>query len=211
MKRIYLFAIISFICIVVIHAADDIRQLMESPDKKFDNIFFGQPVNTRLDLIDYYAAGSKSYTPDELYQSQIRLDSLEDFHARFVDNGGSTLDAYLVTPGIDSLIIWVVEMPIGNGDVALYVDDIRKGATVQTLTTNYSDWIKQGTDNNPSMATLTATIPYVTSTAEVDTANNTIVLHNTSIQVPGIADDVKKRFFDTLRFKWDGKKFKLTK
>lgn len=203
-----LFAIIAVLVTLTVSASDDMRRVLSSPDPKTNRIFFGQGLNTRLDMIDYYDAGSKVFSNDDLFGSPVRIDTLSDRHVRFITDNPLTIDTYLLTPGKDSLAVSVVTLPVGNGDVIIYVDDIRTGDTRNMYMHHYSDWLTAKALKEVSEATLLANIPFVTASASVDTENNTVTLTNTAITLPGLDPSIVQLFKPTLTLRWDGKKFK---
>lgn len=203
-----LFVLLAILTVLSVSASDDMRKMLSSPNPKINSVFFGQSLNTRLDMLDYYDAGSKTFSHDDLFGSDIRIDTLSDRHVRFCSNVPMTIDTYLLTPGKDSLAVSIVTMPVGNNDVVIYVDDIRKGRSLDTYIHHYSDWLTKDALKEVTEATLLANIPFVTASATVDTDNNIVTLTNTSITVPGLDPTIVRLFKPELKLRWDGKKFK---
>lgn len=211
MKKILLLAVIFASAVCAALGADDMRRLMTQSHERFDAIFLGQPLNTRLDLIDYYDAGSASFTADNRFGQQIRLDSLSDRHARIATNTDLSFDFYLLTPGSDSLVVTVVNAPLGNTDAAVYVDILNREAPTAAIRTEYADWLTPEALKTVSPSTLLAYIPFVTATAAVDTDNATITLTNNAITVPGLPQEVTELFRPSLTFVYKGGKFQPAK
>lgn len=208
------FLVIALFAACIAHAMQgtgDMEALLTNPDKKFEHIFLEQPLNNRMDMLDYYTAGSKTFTADQLYGSQIRIDSLSDRHVGIGSNSALSADFYLLTPNRnDSIIVKVMNMPVGNGDAAVYFTNLRTNTGFRPVEIRYSDWLtKEAKEVSPG--TLQAGIPMVTWSVEADCTNNTLTLINTAIAVPGIEQDVVDKFLPQLRLKWNGKTFEITR
>ena len=187
---------------------EGMRGLLASPDVKMENVFFGQTLNTRLDMMDYYDAGGKTYSIDDIQGSKIRIDSLSERHVSFELEKSLKIDMYLLTPGNDSLAVTVINMPVGNGDVFILLDDIKSGETIGEIELPYSEWLTKDALNQVSGSALLAAVPFVTATAQVDTENNTITLTNTSIEVPGLDASMSRYFLPKKTLRYKNKRFK---
>lgn len=191
--------------------ADDMRALLSGHESRIDTLFLGQDRNTRLDMMDYYDAGTGTYSRDSRFGSDIRIEVLEDRHVRFGSGSSVTVDAYLLTPGADSLLVTVVSFPVGNGDAGVHVADVATGRTVQQITPSYADWMVRDAFKTVSEAALAAAVPFVTAAATVDTAANVITLRNTAAVVPGLDETVVAAFRPEITYRWNGKQFVMSK
>ena len=185
------------------------RKLLSSPDDKTAMLFFGQRLNTRLDMMDYYDASSKAFCSDDMLGSKIRIDSLAERYVRFATDTPLTIESYLLTPGNDSLLVTVVTMPVGNADANVVIDDITTGKTIGSIKLRYSDWLVKDALKAADENTLAANIPFVTATAFVDPEKNTVTFTNTAITTPGLNPYVTALFKPELVLRWNGKKFTL--
>lgn len=183
------------------------RSLLSGSDARLDSIFFGQKQNTRLDMIDYFDAGSRVFSHDDLFDTPIRIDSLDDRHVRFVTDSPVVIDSYLVTQGVDSLVVSVVALPIGAGDVSVFVDDVRSGKTVDTPVLRYTEWLVPKVAESVGYARIIAAVPFVTSSAAVDTQDGTITLLNNAVTVPGLDPDIVAAFRPQITLRWNGRKY----
>lgn len=209
-KFILIFSIFIAASAMVLDAADDMKRLLQNADERYKSVFLDQPVNIRLDMLDYYEAGSPTFTNDDIYRSQIRIDTISDRYVRIGSNTALYTDFYLLTPGNDSIMVTVSGLPVGAGEESITITDLRTGKDINFPHPRYYDWVAQKTNANDIPA-LTAAIPFITSTATVDTQTNTITLENSSITVPGIDEDIVKMFLPSKTYMWDGKKFVLKK
>lgn len=191
--------------------ADDMRALLSGHESRTDSLFLGQDRNTRLDMMDYYDAGTGTYSRDSRFGSDIRIEVLEDRHVRFGSGSSVTVDAYLLTPGADSLLVTVVSFPVGNGDAGVHVTDVATGRTVQQITPSYADWMVRDALKTVSEAALAAAVPFVTADATVDTAANVITLRNTAAVVPGLDETFVAAFRPEITYRWNGKQFVMSK
>lgn len=207
MKRLLCFFAALSLLWTMASADGSMARLMSQNDARIDSVFLGQSHNTRLDLIDYYNAGSKTFTADSQFGSKLRIDSLSDRYARFSGNIPVELEAYLLTPASDSLMVWVVNMPLGEGDCVVYVDDVRTGRTIQTIDTDYTEWLVKEAAKEANQATLLAIIPFVNVSVQVDPYTNVVTMTNTTVDTPGLDPAVTAFFRPTLRYRWNGKKF----
>ena len=191
-------------------AQNSMKQLMTLPEQRVDSIFLGQPLNTRLDLIDYFEAGSKAFTRDSYFGANISLTKLDDRHATFSTDANLSINAYMLTPGTDSVMVFVIDTPLPDKDVFVKVDDIKTGKTIDSVRPVYSDWLNPATLAQYSEAWLLSQIPFVTYKADVDTSANTITLINTSITTPGLEQKITEVFKPSLKYIWNGKNFVLS-
>lgn len=191
-------------------AQDSMKKLLSSPDERMVALFMGVDLNTRLDMIDYFEGGYDIFSQGP-FKSDMRITKLDDRHVRFESNTPVSVDAWLLTPGADSLMVFVVSTPIDNGDAIITVNNLRKGGAPQRITPLYSDWLKADALKNVSEPRLTSIIPFVTASATVDEKNNTVKLTNTWIDVPGIDRDVISVFKPSLTYGWNGRSFVLKK
>lgn len=209
MKKI-IFAITIIVCMAGrLLAADEMKAVLSNPDHKITEAFFGLELNTRLDMIDYFEAGSSSFSNDDLFNSHVRVSALDDRHVRFDTDTPLSIDSYLLTPGNDSILVSVVSLPIAAGDVSVYVINLKTGRSLDLISPDYSDWLVKNAEKSTSTAALLATIPYVTASATVDPIANSITFTNTATTVPGIDLAATKWFRPAITYKWNGKKFVL--
>ena len=188
-------------------AQNDMKELLKRDSPNVEKVFLGQELNTRLDMIDFYEAGLETFVQDDLYGSKLRLDTLENRHARFATDTPVSFDMYLLTSGADSLVVQVVNSPVGNGDSRVTVLDAVSGDSIATIAPEYSDWLTAEARKNAVPATLLAAIPFVTAGATVDTVGNVVTLTNTAVTVPGLDPEIVEAFVPSLSFRWNGKKF----
>ena len=203
-------AIVALALTVATAAASDqngMRGLLKSADPKVDDIFLGLKLNTRLDMIDYFDAGATTFSNDDRFNSKIRLSELSERHARFETDAPFAVDAYLLTPGRDSLVVSVISIPTGNGDAAVYVTDARSGKTLDKVKPDYTDWLRADALKVAGEGGLLAAIPFVTASATVDTADNTLTFSNTAVTVAGIDPETAALFRPRIAMRWNGKKF----
>ena len=198
---------LAFVVAPTVWGADDMKQFMSSADEKVDNIFLGLSRNTRLDMIDYFEAGLEAFSYDDNFGSSVRIDTLEDRHVRLATNTQLAVDFYLIAAGSDSLAVAAVTYPVGDGDVRVFVDDVRTGKTIDSLNPQYSDWLLKDALKNFSESELLAAIPFIAARAEVDVPTAVITLFNTSVTVPGLDPAILKAYKTELRYKWNGKKY----
>lgn len=193
------------------HAADSMRRLLTIPEHRIDSIFLGLSLNTRLDMIDYFDAGSETYSMDDTFGSPLRIAELSDRHVRFETRSPFVADCYLVTSGPDSLAVWTVTQPYDNGDTIIKTDDIRTGRPVETVYIPYSAWLVPGNDSRPADGELLAAIPFVTCSATVDAETGKVTLTNTSITVPGLEERIVEAFRPSLTLRLKGRKYIIDK
>lgn len=210
-RLVFVFLFILFYNTHISFAENGMRTLMSANDTRLNDVFLGQSLNTRLDMIDYFDARSEKFTPDDLYSSKIRIDALEDRHVRFASDTPITVDMYLLTPGTDSLIVSVTDIPIGNGDATIDIFDIKTGEKIDSPTLKYSDWLKKDAFKEVGHAELSAAIPFITASVTVDTASDKIILKNTAIDVPGLEKRLVNAFKPSVTLGWTGKKFVMNK
>lgn len=207
MKRFSLIYTLFAFCILgalPLKGQNAMRQLMSSPEARMDTVFLGLDKNTRLDMIDYFDGGYKNFSEGP-FRSSVRLDSLDDRHAHFVTETALSVDAYLVTLNTDSIVVYVVDVPIDNGDAIVTLRSVKDGAHLGFVAPDYSDWlVKDALKKVPETKLLTA-IPFVTSKVAVDPAAATIVFTNSSIAVPGLDKEIIEVFKPTVTYKWTGK------
>lgn len=213
MRRGFLVLVSALAAVVTAVADGDMRALLSNAEPRMDRVFLGCEHNTRLDMLDYYDAGIEYFSYEDVLGSKIRIDTLEDRRVRFVTDSPLSVDTYLLTPGTDSLAVSVISMPIGNGDVAVYVDDVRAGETIDNILVSYSEWLTPDALKDVNEGTLLAAIPFVTASATILGESNMIMLVNTAIEVPGLDADIVNRFRPVIILEWDAKKrkFKQTK
>lgn len=197
---------------VAVRGADDgMRRLMSEGGERIDRLFMGQQLNTRLDMLDYFDAGTGTYSKDDVFRTKIRIAELSDRHVRLDADSLMSIDIYLLVQGPDSLIVTVANLPISAGDCAIDVRDVATGNKTEDVSVNYADWIDTGNMDGLTTATLTAMIPFVTASAAVDTGDGDITLTNKSIQVPGLDPGVVKAFKPTLTLQRKGGKYVIKK
>lgn len=208
MKKIIISILFISVLTITARATDDMRRLLSQPDSTLEQIFLDQPVNTRLDMLDYYDAKSRTFTADHVFGTSISIDTLSDRHVRIATQANTmSVDFYLLTPANDSIIVKVVNTPVGNNDAILSVTDLRRLTDLGSIEPAYSDWLVKDALKTVSGNTLFAAVPFVSSTVDVDTENNRIVLVNTAVTVPGLDETVKAAFLPAVSYKWNGKKF----
>lgn len=201
--------------------ARDMRQLLATTDSTMDAIFLGQPRNLRLDMVDYFEAGSDAYVKDELTGSKIRIAELSDNHVRIETSAPVAYDFYLFAPGSDSLTVDIVSAPIGAGDDEVIIEDIRTGTIIQRVEAEYSEWLnpavvaldsgKTDERHTVTLEAARAAIPFVTVSASFDPAAGVITLTNRSLETPGLDPAIIEAFIPTKTFRWNGRKFVLKK
>lgn len=220
-KRFIVF--ISLVAIMTAYAAQarDMKQLLTSHSAAVDSIFLGQPRNLRLDMIDYFEAGSQAFVNDELTGSKIRISDLSDNHVRIETNTPVAYDFYAVAAGSDSLSVAIISAPIGAGDAEVVIEDIYTGKLLQRIDFEYSDWLNPAVvDTNPSKTdsrrahsvnTLRAAVPFITVTATFDADTGLITLTNRAIETPGLDPSVAESFIPSKTLRWNGHKFVVKK
>lgn len=203
-------AVLAFAASESLTARDDMKALLSSPDEKYTSLFEGLQPNTRLDMIDYYEAGLKTFSNDDETYSAVLIDTLTDRHVRLAGDTPITFDLYLLTPRTDSLLVMVASAPLGNTDSSVIVKDIKTGNVVQQIVPRYTDWLVKDALKQAGEAELLAAIPYVTATTTVDTdGTHTLTMENSSITVPGLDPSVTRLFKPSLTWQWNGKQFVL--
>lgn len=211
-RRLFFSIILCALCVSFSMRADgSMKKLLSDPSDTVSTVFMGIDLNGRLDMIDYFEAGLDHLTLMDGFRSTGRISKLEDRHVQFTADEPVIVDAYLLTPGRDSLVVFVVTAPVGGGDAIVETRDVKTGKTLGNLDPDYSDWLKKDATKEVSEATLLSNIPFITASAEVDTQNNIITLTNTSIQVPGLPESVTSCFVPVLTYKWNGKSFVKSK
>lgn len=194
-----------------VYAEGDMKRLLSRQDEISSSIFLGQDGLTRLDMIDYFEAGSDKFSKDDLFGAPIRITQLEDRHVRFEGIYPSRIDFYLVTPGTDSLSVAVNYMPIDNGDEFVIVENFKDGKEVSFEMPQYTDWLTKDALNVFSEEELIAAVPFVSVTADVNTDNGIITLKNNTINTPGLDPSIVAVFKPELSYIWKGKKYVLRK
>lgn len=190
--------------------ADEMRSLLSQGNERLDTLLFGLKLNTRLDMIDYFDAGSDVFSADDVYRSEIRINALEDRHVGFATATPLTIDTYFLSPGADSLLVSVVSTGLGNGDTIVRVGDIRTGKAIRSISPTYSEWIDKEAAQKVSETELLAFVPFITADASVDPQECTVTLTNTAVIVPGIDERITGAFRKTLIYKWNGDRFVFT-
>lgn len=186
--------------------ASDMKQVLSRPDSVTEDIFLGLDLNTRLDMIDYMEGGFDVYTRGPL-QSEIKITKLEDRHVRIETPQPVSMDAYLLTPKNDSIIVIVITTPVGAGDAIVQVRNLRTGDDYMFETPEYTDWLKDKALKTVTPSLLLNTIPFVSAQATVNPVEETLTFINMSIKAPGIEENVVDAFFPELVYNWNGKRF----
>lgn len=192
-----------------LRGADDMRRLLVRNDSVILPIFLYQELNNRLDMLDYYDAKMDNPVYDTTGGALVRITDLTDRKVTFEVDTMMKVDIYLVTPGTDSLAVTVVPVAIGAGDNAVYVNDLKTGEIVQKINIDYSEWLAKDALDRFSDGTLTAAIPYVTATVDVDPFTGVITFTNTAVTVPGIDPEIASVFKPTLQLRRKGKRYSL--
>ena len=206
MKRFLVIALTALLIFPVMSIAGDIKSLLMNPETKYERIFLNQPVNIRLDMLDYYTASSKNFTADERYSSPLRIDSLSETHVRFGSNTQLSVDYYLFANARDTMIVQVLNTPVGNGDVSVEFVNLKTPDRTETLNVDYTDWLKDPKLPSNENA-IRAAVPFVTARAEADPGKGILRLVNSAIEVPGLDEEIVSSFREELTFKWNGGKF----
>lgn len=188
--------------------ARSLGELFCVKDSIVDTTFPFLDYNARMDMIEYFRAGSETTTREVMYNTKVSITSLTDstmrIHADELD-----VDIAMIAAGQDTVLTVVRTIALGAGDSDVAVYNTSWQLLVNAFTApEYSDWLVRDATKNVDEAKLIATVPYVTWTAHANPATGELTLTNTSITVPGLDKAVGAVFLRELVYRFDGKKFK---
>lgn len=169
------------------------------------------PANHRLDMLDYFAGGSKVRVNNRL-NVKVGLKSVNDMMIVYQDNDSiTTAIAVLPTAGNDTVLMLIRTFPPPTVDSSIaFYDSSWKPLKkpVIDMPTLADRLVDKSAANNAATA---FEMPFMLETIEYDPVDRTLTFTNaldsfyTDSDRPQLLDNLRK----SLTYKWNGKKFIL--
>ena len=182
-----------------------------SPREAFVNapgeIFTTLDSISRLDMIDYFEAGSGGTSRNAL-GGNARILALDDNHIGVLTSGSSAVDIYLLSAGKDTTIAVVstLRLPATDSAVSFY-DKAWKPINVKKIPASFNNidlWLKPGISNE-ERSRIENLVPFIPAYITIE--NNTLnVAHKIDSIVP--KEDFKTisaLIIPAIAYKWNGK------
>lgn len=163
----------------------------------------------RLDMIDYYNSGMEVPT-DNLLAGKSRITGMDDMSMRIAMTPASDYQLALLPCGADTLVavINTVRTPGADSRMKVYSRELDKELTQSTFAEpQIKDWLTaQGRKNAADFEQL---VPFILVSYDYDPATLTLTLTNNSgTYLPKeTLEKARPYMLDTLKYRWNGKKF----
>lgn len=169
--------------------------------------------NTRLDMLDYFHAGSDRASQNEL-GGNARILSEEPYSLTFKYAESDTVQMFVLNPVSKAPLIGMIHTfatPIPDSNVAIYTSSWDKAA-VQVPQLLLADWMVKGASSSDRAAVEEA-LPYILATAAFDPDTSTLTFTHT-MDAYFYGDEGKKPLSllrPSVALKWNGSKFAIAK
>lgn len=160
---------------------------------------------TRLDMIDYFNAGSERASRNILY-GKSRITSLTPDHMTVETTAASTLEIVALPAGSDTVlaVISTVATPVPDSKLTLYTSSWEPLDPKRFSPPGIEQWLAPGASRDE----VEALLPFMLSSCSYDAASQAFVFTNRSAEFLSdeVYEPVKPLLRDTLTYEWDGKR-----
>lgn len=164
--------------------------------------------STRLDMLDYFHAGSQKASLNEA-EGQARITAETPRSISFQISEGITAQMFVLNPEADCPVIGYVEtvsLPVRDSSVRFF--NCRwEPLDVFTMPV-LADWVKSG--RKADLDALREALPFIFATAEYDPEESALILTNTTAGYFAKSDcpQALGSMRDQIKMHWTGKRFK---
>lgn len=167
---------------------------------------------TRLDMIDYYASGTRTASRN-LLEGESRIEDMSPMQMKIKMSDVSTYTITILPAGRDSVIALTADIltPVSDGYLALYDRDWERLDEKRFKAPHLEEWLKPSA--RKAMDDIENLIPFVPATYTIDPATGTLTLtQNVAGLIPAEEyDKVKSYLRPSLSYRWNGAKMSLIK
>lgn len=167
---------------------------------------------TRLDMIDYYASGTRTASRN-LLEGESRIEDMSPMQMKVRMSDVSTYTITILPAGRDSVIAVTADMltPVSDGYLTLYDHDWEPLDGKCFMAPRLAEWLRPSA--RKVMEDIENLIPFVPATYTIDPASRTLTLtQNLAGLIP--AEDyekVKEYVRPSLTYRWTGSKMSRAK
>ncbi|MDE7449967.1 MAG: DUF3256 family protein [Paramuribaculum sp.] len=177
------------------------------------NVFPLLDYNTRLDMVDYFNSGSSTASTNSL-SGKSRITALSPDKVDIDMSDASDYSVFLLPDGKDGAIgvISTVATPVADSNLRMFTSDWSNDITSKSFTApTLTDWLTPaGKKNIDEVETI---VPFMTTSYAYNPSTKTLTVTNNteSFLTSDVYDTVRDYLLNTLTYKWDGKRFTLSK
>lgn len=167
---------------------------------------------TRLDMIDYYASGTRTASRN-LLGGESRIEEMSPMQMRIKMSDVSTYTITILPAGRDSVIAVTADIltPVSDGYLVMYNRDWERLDEKRFKAPHLVEWLKPSA--RKAMEDIENLIPFVPATYTIDPATVTLTLtQNVADLIPAEEyDKVKAYLRPSLSYRWTGTRMSLVK
>lgn len=167
---------------------------------------------TRLDMIDYYASGTRTASRN-LLEGESRIEEMSPMQMKVKMSDVSTYTITILPAGRDSVIAVTADIltPVSDGYLTLYNRDWEQLDEKRFKAPHLVEWLKPTA--RKAMEDIENLIPFVPATYAIDPATGRLTLtQNVAGLIPAEEyDKVKEYLRPSLSYRWTGSKMSPVK